>query len=114
MVIALVEARQYEDFSKPLPNGNFQRMVGFKDAHRSLSVKLLDEKIILYGGGTAHVRQFFLGHYDSPIASNWKKHWGWQGAESIREYYLFKMNIGGSEEVVTREIDVSDKIFRFG
>ena len=95
------------DRDAPLPNGDFRRSIKIRDHLGTFTVKVLDEQLLWNKGGTAHVRQFLLGQHDR--GGKWRRHWGWQGLESIREIY--RMNIGGT--VVTREIDVSEKEYVF-
>lgn len=117
-MVQTLEAR-FETSVRPqdsLPNGVFKRWMNV--GHMGLApynVKVLDEKVIWSSsdGNTVQIRQFIKGWHESPLARNWKRHWGWQMEESIREEIRYRVMIDGEEEVRIREVDVSQKEYKF-
>ena len=109
--------------SDQLPNDNFKRWMNVGHIARApFLVKLLDEQVVYHSengeaGATVIIRQFIKGHFDSfksPLASKWRKHYGWQGEESIREFTRYNLPMpDGTFETRTREIDVSERNYRF-
>jgi len=69
----------------------------------------LDEQIkyVSSDGNTVRVRQYILGHHNSPfLRFAIRNPAGWQPKEMIREYYRIRMQFSGGDEIVTREIDL--------
>lgn len=74
-------------------------------------VVLLDARVINFRSFSRfwHVRQFILGHHETPLLKKAKKYIGWQGEETIREFRLYEDEDG--EQI--REIDISKKRLNF-
>lgn len=73
-------------------------------------VRVLDEQLVYVSddGNTARIRQYILGHHDTPLLRNARMHNGWQGDEMIREFYRLRLSLGnGNETIVTREINLN-------
>jgi len=109
--MVLAEVCRETSVGEVLPNAKFRRALKVRDVLGEHTVHVLDEKILSNSGGTVHMRQFILGQFDGAFAGKWKRHWGWQGAESIREFY--RRTVDASDEVVTREYDVSNRKYTF-
>ncbi len=89
---------------------NFRKTI---DLGRWGILRVLDEKItwVSDDGNTVAIRQYILGHHDNkPFLRMARPHMGWQGKETIREFYRLRMICGdGTVIFSTREIDISDK-----
>lgn len=114
-----IDSRQSVDLSQPsapeitpsqVDPDNFRKTI---DSGRWGILRVLDEHItyVSTDGNTVAIRQYILGHHDNnPFLRMARPHKGWQGDETIREFYRLRMICGdGTVIFSTREIDLSDK-----
>jgi hypothetical protein len=104
------------DFPEPDPKSPFDpnifiRKESFKnlDTRTRELITILDEKIHITDSNTVLVTQWILGYHPRffPLA---KMHQGWQGEETIRQFYRLKMTFGdGSQEIANHEVDLSNR-----
>lgn len=91
---------------------NFRKTIDLGRCGIPYEVRVLDEQIIYVSsdGNTVGIRQYLLGHHGSALLRLARRHQGWQGNETIREFYRLRMKFGdGTEMISTREIDISEK-----